>query len=728
MMRKEGAVSGVDQKDNNAGGIIMQQRLNGKTYLWTPLIGFDKNLPEYGAREYLDKLGFIPDAVSLFVFNPDIVTMHEGMQQERMLPLSMSNYYGSVRNEIREIQQWSNYELRGLSDALRKYGVKPLLGMFGTDYGPPPELNLKSFAPHVHFQQDFLRLHPELYVHYAGGGTSNLNVLKRFADGSYFEDFFARRLVETIEDYHMMGVHMADAIMPQAASWHCDFSDDMLEQFVAHSGVGLPAEIAAPVDPHDGEAMTRRRDYLWNRRRLEWLQFKTWRWEIYMKKICDALHAHDMEVTANGFWCTEPFEAYYRYGVDYKALFRAGMDYLLLEDQATAVYVADNMLDAPFNMQKYNLMPVLCKAFAPDGGVLGFNGVKDSTEEWSMISHMPSALEREIYSLPSNFLATKSGLRRAMEGYLVCLADGLNKEEWKWLSERQNLAFEEIPAEVMTTHMVFSDSHIYDFMPEYMRTRRWSHFKQLYEFGARGGQVAGYVRVEDLEAVRGALFVPNIDVLPAEELKRIAAYTRGPIIATTLAALNAGLPGLEPSYVFDDPAAPLAMRVLVYHMECVDTQRIADFLRMPDETPDLAGDPMLAKEPDYFVYDMVYRKVSEGFANACALLIRSAYHAPIDADLEEQVVTFRMKDGRYRLLLSNNLKLNYRRPYLKAKRRIRKIRPFSMFPALPPKLIVEGRRLVVPKDDSAYEENHVTGFMHKIPPHGASFVDVWIDD
>lgn len=125
---------------------------------------------------------------------------------------------------------------------------------------------------------------------------------------------------------------------------------------------------------------------------------------------------------------------------------------------------------------------------------------------------------------------------------------------------------------------------------------------------------------------------------------------------------------------------------------------------------------------------MVYRKVSDGFARACAQLLRAACISPIDASLDEQIVTFRMKDGRYRLLLSNNLMLNYKRPVLKSSLRIHKVRPYSKFPALPPKLIVDNRRLLVPKDDSDYESNNITGFMHKIPPYGASFVDVWADE
>lgn len=706
----------------------MTDRLSPRMYLWTPLVGFDKNLPGYGAQEYLNKLGYVPDAVSLFVFNPDIVNLHEGMAREEMLPLTMSNYHGSIRNELREIQQWSNYELRGLCDELHRRGVKPLMGLMGVDNGEPKPVDLGAFSPHCYSRQRFLRRHPELFACHPSG-VANLNVLKRFADGGYYEDYFARKLAEALIDYHMAGVHLADAIMPQGPSaWCVDFSDDMFDQFRAFCPLQLPEEIVRPIADGDAAGLARRSAYIWARHRLAWLRFMAWRWERFMKTVCDALHARGLEVAANGFWCTEPFEAYYRYGVDYKALYRAGLDHLLLEDQASSVYVADALLDAPYNMQKYNLLPLLTRAFAPEGGLLGFSGVKDSTEEWSMLLHMPCALEREIYSLPSTFLLTRQGLRRSLDGFLVCLADGMTAGEWDWLRGRYDLSCKETPAEVLTPTLVFSDSHVYDFLPHYIATRRWSHFKQLHEFASRGGQVGAAVRIEDLDLARGALFVPNIDVLPPREVAAIAAYDRGPIIVTFLAASGFALPGRTPDCRYEDRYAQLPLCVMAYDLGYFDARAVADCLARPDEGPELAGEPMLAAEPTYFTYDMTYQKVSDGFACACALLLRAAYRAPIGAEQAVQLLPMRMADGRYRLLLGNNWPLNYCRPVLKAARRIRRVRPYSQFPALPPKLIVEDRALLVPADERAYEAHRITGFLHKIPPFGASIVDVWLDE
>jgi len=167
----------------------MAEEIKGLIYLWTALVGFDKNLPDKGVEEYLDKLGYTPDGISLFVFNPDIVNLHEaGLEKEKLLPLSNCNYYGAIRNGIRDTQQWSNHELRSLCRQLRRRGIKCLLGIMGVAHGGPVDTVSDSVAPPTDAHQAWLDIHPELR------GTGSLNVLKRFADGTYYEAFLARKL------------------------------------------------------------------------------------------------------------------------------------------------------------------------------------------------------------------------------------------------------------------------------------------------------------------------------------------------------------------------------------------------------------------------------------------------------------------------------------------------------------------------------------------------------
>ena len=49
--------------------------------IWMPLIGFDRNKEDKGVSEYLSQTGFIPQAMSVFLFHSDIINQHAGMDK-----------------------------------------------------------------------------------------------------------------------------------------------------------------------------------------------------------------------------------------------------------------------------------------------------------------------------------------------------------------------------------------------------------------------------------------------------------------------------------------------------------------------------------------------------------------------------------------------------------------------------------------------------------------------
>ena len=99
-------------------------------YIWMPLIGFDREQADKGVSEYLNKAGFVPEGISVFIFHPDIVNQHEGMEREYQLSADCCSYFGSPRNEFRERQDWTNYDLRELAHELAARGID---GRFGGD-------------------------------------------------------------------------------------------------------------------------------------------------------------------------------------------------------------------------------------------------------------------------------------------------------------------------------------------------------------------------------------------------------------------------------------------------------------------------------------------------------------------------------------------------------------------------------------------------------------------
>ena len=225
-------------------------------YIWMPLIGFDKDHEDCGASEFLNKTGFLPKGVSVFLFHSDIVNQHEGMDREFILHPDNCSYYAAPRNELHERQEWTNYDLRTLAQNLTSKGVEAYLGIMGV---------FLENVNHREWESD----HREL-MSIGRNGRMNLNVLKRFRDGTYYEDFFADKIVQTTLDYGFSGLHVADFFCPPEHSIiNGDYSADMMDQFLSHTGITLPDALTSRLafdEPADIEA---RYEYIWYQLRQE---------------------------------------------------------------------------------------------------------------------------------------------------------------------------------------------------------------------------------------------------------------------------------------------------------------------------------------------------------------------------------------------------------------------------------------------------------------------------
>ena len=115
--------------------------------------------------------------------------------------------------------------------------------------------------------------------------------LKRFADGSYYEDFFIDKLTKTLTDYDFAGLQVADGFCPSGMTHNCDFSVDFVDQFLSYSKITPPKDIADSMTDDSIESIKLRNEWIFKNLRVEWIQFWNWRWESFFKKLCDAIHA-----------------------------------------------------------------------------------------------------------------------------------------------------------------------------------------------------------------------------------------------------------------------------------------------------------------------------------------------------------------------------------------------------------------------------------------------------
>ncbi len=270
--------------------------------IWMQLLGFNRDDADKGASGFIERAGFVPDSVCALLFHCDFINLHRGMEEEYTLFPDNCAYHGIPRNKERERQDWTNHDLRTLVRELKKKGVAFYAGIMG------------SYLNDL-YHREWLSDHPELRA-CRRDKMGSLMCLKRMKDGTYYEEFFAKKLVETLVDYEMEGVHLADGFCPTSQIYMSDYSTDMVEQFIAHTGLNLPEEILQALGDDSLETVNRRADLLWAQFRKEWIRFYEWRWERFFRTVCDAAHRAGKKVWVLGMYCTDPFETGYIHGFD----------------------------------------------------------------------------------------------------------------------------------------------------------------------------------------------------------------------------------------------------------------------------------------------------------------------------------------------------------------------------------------------------------------------------
>lgn len=645
--------------------------MRSEIHVWMPMIGFDRDAPDKGVAAWLSSVGFTPRGVSVFLFHPDIVHLHDGLAEDRALPPDNCSYYGSPRNEDRCRQDWTTHDLRALVQALVAAGVAPYLGIMGVDLGN-------------RWHHEWLGDHPEVRQASRLGDWS-LNVLKRLRDGTFYEDFFVEKLCQVMTDYGFAGLQVADNFCPGAGVLnHGDFSADMLRQFLDHSGRTLPADLSAGLGSDSLPERNRRGDWLWSQAREDWIGFYAWRWEGFWSKVCGRLHAIGRKAIVMGMYCTDPFETLYCKGIDLRRLARAGVDYILANIVPTGLRLQHP--DRPDRFHRDMLLAPLTAAWAPEGRLLSLLGVKDATEEWDVLHHAPSLLERDIATLLHFQRQTGQGLRPCLDGLMVCLGDGIHADEWSWLRRRLDIAEPDRLRRVLAPTVLWSDEALDNTLPAYIHTRRWTLHRIVTEIYRRGTPLGAVVRSDDLAAAEGTLFVPTFDLLSAAERAAVAAWRRGPVV--TLGAARGASPedhGMRPDVAFVDPFSDEPMRLCAWNTDPAERaalQALAALAAVDDGTPNLAGPPEAVPEHrNVLVETLTFCKATAGFCEACAQLLRRLSGSPFTCNLP--MVAFLLDDGRYRLHLANPDPTSYGYAVVCAARVVAEVAIRSTYPVLP---------------------------------------------
>ena len=661
--------TGVVPVEPGAGANVIQQRNQPQgTYqkwLWIELIGFDNTGKDFGVDQFIRNTGFVPEAVSFLLASADFLHSHSGMKEEWVFPDEFCSYGARPASPERKRQSWTNLQLKGLIDSLHRHGVAVYCSFF--DFFVDKEAPGRWAYQYREIRETGINGTVYPFIH----------PLKRFKDGTFYEDLFVGKLKQALVDYGFDGLHGADGYTSgRRPLSEVDYTDDMIGQFLAATGLELPAGFRGKKDG-EKDVSKRRGEWVWKNRRAEWIRFHVERWATFWRKAIDAAHSLDKKVVFNTAWTRDPFEAIYRYGIDYRRIADLGIDGFIVEAVGSAVAMEPELSDE-YTKFHYNAlaMILLIKAHCPGAVLRPFTQIHDTTEQYDALRHIPTFVEREICQVANLYVVDREGkLERCSSGPMCCLSDSVAAHEWKWLEDRWDLGFTGIPEAVGGATLVWSGKALDNQLDDYIGHRNWTIHKWLYELLAAGAPVAAAVPIAHLDKVKGPVLVLNPDLLPEREMEKVLAYRRGEVycIGKAVPAVSEAA-GIR----FNDPVnGALTCAVLNSgagrHIAAGEGREVIQ----PATAP--------GSEPESWTKSLSFEPVSAGFVRACAALIRSDIKGPLvtSRDMDDvKITTLMLSEKRLRLLIGSD-NFYYKTPSVKMPGVIKTIEVKTKFPGVP---------------------------------------------
>ena len=495
--------------------------------LWIDLSGFSGKGSDLGVRDFLDNLGFTPSAISLLSCCPDIVHEYDGVIDDAPLRWEYSSYGAWKRNF-----RWTGRMLKHVVKQLQKHGVKVYFSTMS-----------QAYHPHFEIMSDWAKKNKELWlVHDTGlhgfcsegkfADTCFYNIAARFRDGSYYEDFFASKVVRMVVDYGFDGFHAADGYKSFILGiMAAGFSPDILEQFENDSGITLPSYRGAP-----SEVIPPVAKWIWRNKRLEWIDFWRRRLGRSWKKVGKQLKTVKKDFAINSCWCTDPLESISRYGMDTTALQESSVESINFETDE--IYTLIGPASGPKSQRREGyilenhefystslIAALLRGVHTPKIKLFPMIHVHDQFERFEFLKSGRAHLEKTITGFQQLYRLRNNKLESATAGLWPTIPMDVSAEDWRFLRTCSDTARSIRPADIPGAIALWSESTIENEIPT--SQKYWSVHRSIYEIAAAGCPIitAAHVRESD-NLRRQVLFWANPASFSKDEQLKIWKFAR----------------------------------------------------------------------------------------------------------------------------------------------------------------------------------------------------------
>jgi len=529
---------------------------------------FNNILPDYGVAAFLELLGYIPHKLLNHETYMDQIHSHTGKIDDTI----MRPHWVSQR-AMPGAQVWTNRQYKGLIDALHKQGIQIYHGAEAA-WSIWPEYGLRSRANWIYENL------PEVFIIHDNGvssaaGMGAINPLRRFKDGSYYQDRICKDVSRFLSDYGQDGFFAADGFAGHPCLLkHGDYADDMIAQFTEHSGIVVPA---GPVP--------QRSEFIWEKLRYEWASFYSDRWAAFHSQLSKAMKAIGRDLICFTPFALGPADSLLDCGVDYGKSYQAGLTTLCLESMEE---ITGRRFYGTQGWESIAISNVATtKALCPGLKILWTTSTCNCPEHWHTLRDQPGIIERECLALGSTTFIDDTGTwQRAFDGVLTIFGIDLTAREWRWLKERLDLGFGFNVESNLGPVILWSDNVLYEHAK---RGVRWPISATVAKMRFAGIPIQSAVTIENLNKnkVASLLLVDPLGITDGEVAIIEQAVRQGTILIVAGDVENQKVLNLLGIQAVGNAAPSSRWRVSADAMALgvpVDTQAFTDGISETDMT------------------------------------------------------------------------------------------------------------------------------------------------